>query len=134
MGEAEDIIFAQRKAAEDEAERARAEFCRKLGAQVRELIPQAIASLKRHNYPSGMYWFKILEVDGEERAAWRIFSSAWESSVYLLADGQLAKVNDFTSGSIIQPEDVGRSKMHFDDNDSATVIADLRRIIDGNFD
>ena len=131
MGEAEDVIFARRKKANDDRDQAKDEYCEKLGAEIRKLVPQAIESLKHYNYPSAMHWFYTLTIDGKERAAWRILY-AYESSdhVYLLGDGELAQRDK----GRIQPEDVGRTQTFFDNRDGDRVIARLKEIINGEFD
>jgi hypothetical protein len=105
MGEAEDVVFARQRQESAISDEAMQEFLR-IKASIEALIPQALANLRRHNYPFNPL-DRIIRLNGEEKVGWYLWSDAEVSYIFLLSNGVLILQRGGTSIYTPQPRGVG---------------------------
>ncbi|HEX7658425.1 MAG TPA: hypothetical protein VF444_03010 [Pseudonocardiaceae bacterium] len=103
MGEAEDVVqrrldaaSAAREAEQQRQQRKQRDQQREANKRFRELLPKAVANLRRRDYEV-LLSRTFLNVAGEKRVAWEV-DSADSSTWYILADGTIVKDDHIVDG------------------------------------
>jgi hypothetical protein len=86
MDEAEDVVFGRERQANALSDDQMNEF-RQIKFEIERLVPQVVANLRKHNYPSQNA--RPLDYLGERRVGRRLRSDPEGFSIYVLDDGTL---------------------------------------------